>query len=275
MFWTRLFSGIGLIIVAFLSMFLGGMWLAVPVLLISLIAYLELTKALKVNQGEKRWNGLQVLGLIGVITYYGAVVFTKSDTMKLMCIVFVIMALMFLYVKEFPKYDTTQVLGAVFSFVYAPVMLSFIYLTRMTEYGIYMVWFIIISSWGCDTFAYVVGMLFGRKKIFPNLSPKKSLEGCIGGVIGAAGLGGLYMHFIVGNVMEGQRTTWIVMFICAAGAIMSMVGDLVASGIKRNHDIKDYGRCIPGHGGIMDRFDSVIVTAPMVYFLSVLLLNIK
>ena len=159
-------------------------------------------------------------------------------------------------------------MAAVFSFLYAPVLLSFVYLTRECETGIYLVWLILISSWGCDTCAYVVGKLIGKKHIFPELSPHKSLEGCIGGVAGAALIGGLYAHFFVEAAFPDQIITWTIAFICAAGAVMSMVGDLAASAIKRNHNIKDYGKLIPGHGGIMDRFDSMTVTAPMTYFLS-------
>ena len=136
---------------------------------------------------------------------------------------------------------------------------------------LYMVWMILISAWGCDTCAYAVGMLIGKKKIFPVLSPKKSLEGCIGGVLGAALIGGLYGYFFVEKMFPEQRVSLLIAFICGAGAIMSMVGDLAASAIKRNHNIKDYGKLIPGHGGIMDRFDSMIVTAPMIYFLTILL----
>ena len=136
-----------------------------------------------------------------------------------------------------------------------------------------MVWMILISSWGCDTCAYVVGKLIGKKKIFPVLSPNKSLEGCIGGVAGAALLGGLYGHFFVEAALPEQTLAGIIAFICAVGAVMSMVGDLAASAIKRNNNIKDYGKLIPGHGGIMDRFDSVIVTAPMIYFLTILMIQ--
>lgn len=112
-----------------------------------------------------------------------------------MCIVGLFMAEMFCYVALFPKYEASQVMAAVFSFLYAPVLLSFVYLTRECETGIYLVWLILISSWGCDTCAYVVGKLIGKKHIFPELSPHKSLEGCIGGVVGAALIGGLYAHF--------------------------------------------------------------------------------
>lgn len=95
------------------------------------------------------------------------------------------------------------------------------------------------------------------------LSPKKSIEGAVGGVLGAALLGAGYGALTDGPVM-------IYALICAAGAVASQVGDLAASAIKRQHGIKDYGTLIPGHGGILDRFDSVIVTAPMIYILAVL-----
>ena len=117
-----------------------------------------------------------------------------------------------------------------------------------------------------------MGKLIGRKKIFPVLSPKKSLEGCIGGVLGTALLGWLYGYFFVEKAFPDRSIAWVMALICAAGAVMSMVGDLAASAVKRNMVIKDYGNLIPGHGGIMDRFDSMIVTAPMTYFLTVLML---
>ena len=79
--------------------------------------------------------------------------------------------------------------------------------------------------------------------------------------------------FFVENVFPEQTVAWIIAFICALGAVMSMVGDLAASAIKRNHNIKDYGKLIPGHGGIMDRFDSMTVTAPMIYFLTILMIR--
>lgn len=273
MFWTRLVSGIVLIVIAFLTMWLGGIPLVLVLAGISLVAYRELTKALLCAKDEKKWNALEIVGAIGVVAYYAAIFFSSDSTLLLMCIVAVFMAEMFLYVVCFPKYQAAQVLAAFFSFMYAPVMLSFVYLTRGCPVGIYMVWMILISSWGCDTCAYVVGKLFGKKKIFPVLSPHKSLEGCIGGVAGAALIGGLYGYFFVGAVFPEQQVAGIIAFICAVGAVMSMVGDLAASAIKRNHNIKDYGKLIPGHGGIMDRFDSMIVTAPMIYFLTILMIR--
>ncbi len=270
---TRCISGAVLAVIALATMFIGGPILAGVLLLTSMVAYRELTKVLQVNQQIKGFNAAEMIGFVGVLLYYFSVYF-GNDTLRLMCIVGIFMAEMFLYVITFPKYRAEQIVASVFAFLYAPVMLSFIYLTRSTEYGIYMVWLILISSWVCDTCAYFVGVTIGKKKIFPVLSPKKSLEGCIGGVAGSAIVGGLYAFFIVEKAIPDQRILWIVVFISAAGAVMSMVGDLAASAIKRNHNIKDYGNLIPGHGGIMDRFDSMIVTAPMIYFLCILMIGL-
>ena len=156
-------------------------------------------------------------------------------------------------------------------------MLSFIYMTRNLQHGIYLVWMILISAWASDIFAYSVGMIFsktiGNHKIFPKLSPKKSLEGCIGGVIGTAIIGAVFGSLILKRVILGYDATWTMALIGSVGSVISQAGDLAASAIKRNHNIKDYGKLIPGHGGIMDRFDSVIYTAPMIYFLIVLLIH--
>ena len=193
MFWTRLLSGIVLLAIALATFSFGNVFLAVPLWLISLIAYRELTKALKCATDEKKFNALEWIGFVGVTAYYATLFFTRDHTLLLMCIVALFMAEMFCYVAAFPK------------------------------------WLILISSWGCDTCAYVVGKLIGKKHIFPELSPHKSLEGCIGGVAGAALIGGLYAHFFVEAAFPDQIITWTIAFICAAGAVMSMVGDLAAS----------------------------------------------
>lgn len=274
MFWTRLASGVVLLAAAIATMFIGGIPLAFILWAISLIAFRELTKALRSTREEKKPNLLEIVGFAGITVYYLLLYFGNDHTWLFLCVVLVFMAEMFAYVLTFPLFHVEQVAATVFAFLYAPMMLSFVYLTRECEMGIYLVWMILISSWGCDTCAYAVGKLIGKKKIFPDLSPKKSLEGCIGGVLGAALLGWLYGFFVVESASSGRKIAWIIAFICAVGAVMSMVGDLAASAIKRNHEIKDYGKLIPGHGGIMDRFDSMIVTAPMTYFLTILILGL-
>lgn len=284
MFVTRLISGIVLVAIALLAFIFGGEILLGISVFISIAGYLELCRAVGVKEKDKKINALEIVGIIGILAYYAVLYFFPAVEegnaamsmgnvlYAVIPVIGVFMLSMLLYVVRFPKYRSEQIMANVFNFLYAPVMLSFIYLTREQEAGKYIVWLILISSWGCDTCAYVVGMLIGKKKIFPVLSPKKSLEGCIGGVVGAGLIAALYAVFAVENVFPDKRVTIVITVICMVGAIMSQVGDLAASAIKRNHEIKDYGKLIPGHGGIMDRFDSVIVTAPMVYFLTVLFL---
>ena len=281
MFVTRLVSGIILLVIAFCGFYIGNPLLTAILLVISLIGYRELMKALGVTVPEKgrRFSVLEGIGYLGITVYYIIIFLFENQILNgdlfvylLAVIVFLFLAEMFSYVFTFPKYQAEQAVASIFSFMYAPVMLSFIELVRARPEGKYLVWIILISSWGCDTCAYCVGKLIGKKKIFPILSPKKSLEGCIGGVLGATVLGTVY-----GWLFMGKNTENLIAYatMCALGALASMVGDLAASAIKRNKQIKDYGTLIPGHGGIMDRFDSVIVTAPMVYFLAYFLLNVS
>ena len=284
MFVTRLISGIVLVAIALLAFIFGGEILLGISVFISIAGYLELCRAVGVKEKDKKINALEIVGIIGILAYYAVLYFFPAVEegnaamsmgnvlYAVIPVIGVFMLSMLLYVVCFPKYRSEQIMANVFNFLYAPVMRSFIYLTREQEAGKYIVWLILISSWGCDTCAYVVGMLIGKKKIFPVLSPKKSLEGCIGGVVGAGLIAALYAIFVVENVFPDKRVTIVITVICMVGAVMSQVGDLAASAIKRNHEIKDYGKLIPGHGGIMDRFDSVIVTAPMIYFLTVLFL---
>ena len=184
-----------------------------------------------------------------------------------MAIIISMILILFVYVFGYPKYRAEQVMAAFFGVIYVAVMLSFIYLTRSLPDGKFLVWLIFLCSWGCDTCAYCVGMLIGKHKMAPVLSPKKSIEGAVGGVVGAALLGVIYAAATQGKMAEYA-------LICAVGALISMVGDLAASAIKRNQNIKDYGKLIPGHGGILDRFDSVIITAPVIYYLAKTILGI-
>lgn len=161
---------------------------------------------------------------------------------------------------------------ASFGMVYVGVMLSYIYQTRVLPGGAFLVWLIFLCSWGCDTCAYCVGVLIGKHKMAPVLSPKKSIEGAVGGVLGAALLGAIYAAATGAYNPNPAHTPLIYAIICGVGALVSMVGDLAASAIKRQENIKDYGTLIPGHGGILDRFDSVIFTAPVIYALAITLM---
>lgn len=274
MFVKRAISGIVLVIAALAVILAGGYVLAAVLFLLSLIAYRELMCACKLTGEDNKDNALGGVGCAGITLYYLLMVFSTERLFLFLAIVLILVAFMFLYVLTFPKYHAQQIMTSFFHVAYAPVMLSCIYLVRSLPYGEYSVWMIFISSWICDTCAYLVGMLIGKHKMAPKLSPKKSIEGAIGGVAGAAIVGALYGYFIVESVITEQTVTWAFVVISAVGAVISQIGDLAASAIKRNYEIKDYGKLIPGHGGIMDRFDSVIFTAPLIYLLVLLFIQI-
>lgn len=268
----RVISGIILVMIALATILPGGAILAVTLYLISNVAFLELTKACGIRTGEKL-NALEITGLLAIAAYYLLIFFAETHTYFMITVILLLMALMFVYVFAFPKFTANQVMATYFSLIYAPVMLSFIFLTRQLNFGVYLVWMIFISSWISDTCAYLVGVLIGKHKLVPQLSPKKTIEGSIGGILGSAIVGALFGFFLLDKTLGGHQFGVMLFVIGAIGSVISQVGDLAASAIKRNHDIKDYGKLIPGHGGIMDRFDSVIFTAPMIYFLIIFFLQ--
>lgn len=288
MFLTRFCSGVLLVALALVFILMGGPVLAVALCLISLAAYRELGKALGIISDNKGKRALEYTGMALTVLYYvgihlafiwhsspySYVAAAKRHVETYMYrglafgIVIALIAFLFIYVFRFPTYHAKEVMTAYFSFLYGPVMLSFLYLIREGfELGKYLIWFVFLCSWGSDTCAYCVGVLFGKHKMTPRLSPKKSIEGAIGGIVGAALLFALYICLIEKYFMLVQFEISIVgaMILGGAGALVSMIGDLAASAIKRDHNIKDYGNLIPGHGGIMDRFDSVIVAAPLIF----------
>ncbi len=265
MFRTRLISGIVLVIVALAVIIAGGPVLAATLLAISVIGLHELYQALGIE--DKSVSPLAAVGYLGCFGYY-IIVISGFTAYTMTALIAFLVLFMGVYVFTYPRYKTDQVTGAFFGVVYVAVMLSYIYELRCMENGAFLVWLIFLASWGCDTCAYCVGMLIGKHKMAPKLSPKKSVEGAVGGVAGASLLGVAYAAAISGHINKNENYMVSFALICAAGALISMVGDLAASAIKRNHGIKDYGKLIPGHGGILDRFDSVIFIAPVIYYLA-------
>ena len=195
MFKTRLISGILLIIVAFGLIYAGGWVLLAGLGVISLIGMFELNRTIKSEKSIPAYAGY-----LAAVVYYLLLAFASdagTDSLPISFFVLFLIVLMGVYVFSFPKYESNQVMNVFFGFVYVAVMLSYIYRTRLLDGGIYLVWLTFLSSWGCDTCAYCVGMLIGKHKMAPKLSPKKSVEGGIGGIVGAGLLGlifGLVFH---------------------------------------------------------------------------------
>ena len=268
---TRVISGAVMTVILVAAIILGGPVIGVLMWGISLIGYFEMERALGLHTGAKSPNILELLSYITITVYYAVMILLSGKEYiwyQMILVVFLLLN-MALYVFTFPKYDWKQMVANLFSLIYAPVMLSFIYLIREDfEHGAYIVVMVFIASWISDTGAYFVGSTCGKHKLAPVLSPKKSVEGSIGGIVCAAGIGALYALLLERLGLCPAEYIWVFAIIGGLGSIISQLGDLGASAIKRQTGIKDYGKLIPGHGGIMDRFDSVIVTAPLIYYLA-------
>lgn len=260
-FFERLISGALLVAIALVTIILGGDVLFFTIGIISFIGLFELLRVFGVHN---RLPG--VIAYLGAAGYFAVIRLECGEYLLPLFIGYLIL-LMAAYVFSFPKFDIKELMACFYGLFYVVIMLSYVYLVRITRDGAYAVWLIFLCSWGCDTCAYLVGVMFGKHKMAPVLSPKKSIEGGVGGVLGAALLGFLYALIVKDYIHEINRPLLLFPVMCAVGGLISQIGDLAASGIKRNNDIKDYGKLIPGHGGIMDRFDSVIITAPIIYYL--------
>jgi phosphatidate cytidylyltransferase len=250
------------VLVALFTIVKGGEILFAMVLILSLVGLYEFYRVFKVHN---RLPG--IMGYLATLGYYALMYFRLVEGYVPLALGFIVL-LMFAFVFTYPRYNVEQVMSVFFGLFYVVVMLSYIYHTRMLPDGAFIVWLIFIASWGSDTGAYCIGMLFGKHKMTPELSPKKSVEGAIGGVVFAVLIGTAYAWIAQYGLGYTDRTKVILAVICGLGSVLSQLGDLAASAIKRNKDIKDFGDIIPGHGGVLDRFDSVIITAPIIYYLA-------
>lgn len=265
MFKTRLISGIVLVAAALALVITGGEVLLAASCIISLIGMYELYRVFKIER-----TAAAGIGYAAAILYY-LDLYRPWLPQEMLYVLALLTVLLAVYVFAYPKYHASQILAVFFGVFYVAAMLSCVYQAREMAQGAYIVWLIFICSWGCDTCAYCVGVRFGKHKMSPVLSPKKSVEGAVGGLVGTFLLALLYGTAFQAQMGITRAQVLVMAAISTVGGMVSMIGDLAASAIKRNYEIKDYGTLIPGHGGILDRFDSVIFTAPIIYYLAVLI----
>ncbi len=155
--------------------------------------------------------------------------------------------------------------------MYITFFIMFLSLIRGLEYGKIMLGFIIVVAWATDIFAYLIGRKWGKHK-FSKISPKKSIEGCIAGIIGAVVCSMIYIYIANKFWGLGLETSYIIVgVISLVLSIVSQIGDFVASSIKRFADTKDFSNLLPGHGGMLDRIDSLIFIAPFAYMFLILI----
>lgn len=245
---------------------LGGWVLKTGILFISVLGLYEFYKAV-----SKKIIPIHFLGFIVAVLYILFSDINFSEIHRAVFTLFIILSLLFL-VFMYGKVNIFDVAVTVIGFLYIPFLINNVYLVSNTENGAFLVWLVFLSAWFSDTGAYFVGINFGKHKITPVLSPNKTLEGALGGVFFAA-LACFVYGFIVRKYFSIDiMNPFFYALIGCVGSVLAQLGDLTASSIKRYMKIKDYGKIIPGHGGIIDRFDSVFFTAPAVYLFTLILI---
>jgi len=209
-----------------------------------------------------------VLVILAFNDYKGAASFSLIPSNPMHSFSFIVFLVLFilcsLIVFLHERYSINDISLTFFGIFYVTFLFSFITLTRNLENGKYFILLIFIGAWMTDTFAYFAGKAAGKRKLIPSVSPKKTVEGSIGGVIGCVAAAAVYGIFI--NKIVNYIPVYHYIIIGTLSGIISQIGDLSASAIKRYAGIKDYSSIMPGHGGVLDRFDSVLFVAPVVYF---------
>jgi len=243
-----------------LVMYFGGYPLILLALAISVIGLGEFYKGFR-ETGIHPW---MKLGYVSIAVLYAMDVYMyyMGDVDVIFFMAWLAASVMAgsVYMFNIKKYKPADTMATITGIVYIVFFAFHIVMIDQTEDYSILKWLVIITAFGTDIFAYFSGMFFGKHKLCPDLSPKKTVEGAVGGVVGSVAFSALFGALFAKELL----IHCIVIGILASP--VSMLGDLTASAYKREMGIKDYGNLIPGHGGIMDRFDSVLFTAPFVYY---------
>ncbi len=217
--------------------------------------------------GLRKDLDLSIMGYIGGALIPFSSFFRPLDMLTAAFIYIVCLFIMALVSHR--RITFTKLALLIFSLIYIPFMLSNILFIRQTEFGNITVWLVLLGAFTTDTGAFFAGKLFGRNKLCPNISPKKTVEGAIGGGVACVLcfiLFCLIINLFFGGYLGDIRMSYgrmaLLGLICG---ILAQIGDLTASIIKRQFGIKDYGNILPGHGGIFDRCDSIVMVAPAVF----------
>ncbi|MBQ3185334.1 MAG: phosphatidate cytidylyltransferase [Firmicutes bacterium] len=256
---TRVLSG--LIMAPLLAiLYFGGYILFAACFLIGIMAVREFYNGFHAMDIKPNYG----IAVIAAIALYAIDIFTDDPQWYMLWFFAVVLAsLLYLFNIEHRKLE--DAMATITGIVYVVFFSFHVTLVEQTEYGI-LIWLVVLTAFGTDIMAYFSGFLFGKHKLCPKISPKKTIEGSIGGTLGSVILSGLFGYFFAPEVLVHCLVIGVL------GGIVSQFGDLTASIFKRKMGIKDYGNLIPGHGGILDRFDSVLFTGPMVYYYIVLVI---
>lgn len=260
---TRILTGlIGFPIVALVLIFGNEILIDIAFAIIAIMSLHEYYKSFKEKANPVTWIGYIACSLIGFTHLIPSE--HLIHTIGILIPIFVL-ALFLKVILTNMKTNIKDIAITILGICYIPLFLMFIPILRGTENGPLLVWYIILSAWGTDVFAYTVGKLIGKHK-FSKISPNKTIEGCIGGIIGAVIINLAYT-WIINSFFQMNINYIAILVISIILSILSQIGDFAASAIKRYVGIKDFSNLIPGHGGMLDRIDSIIFISPFAFYL--------
>jgi phosphatidate cytidylyltransferase len=233
---------------------MGGIYIQVAALLLSLMGLYEFYHAFR----QAGYQPSAKLGYTYTVILYG-LGFIEAGPIFYIAIVFMFLYNVLIY-NVLSKHEAIVDMALTFlGFFY--VAFSFFHISLIASVDTnFFIWYIFILAWGSDTFAYFSGRFFGKHKLIEHVSPKKTIEGAVGGLIGATVLSVAFAAIYNPDFMTFAIVLGLV------GSVLAQSGDLIASKIKRYCGIKDFGKIMPGHGGVLDRFDSIILTGPFIYY---------
>lgn len=239
----------------------GGIIFFVSLSVVTLIGLWEFIQCVNKSQSIKINYILELLlgGLLLLAFYFN---------MELLPLIIFLFIAISIYEIILGHRDILSGIYSIFGLMYIPLLLGHLLLFDGISKGIWFLWLVFIISFSTDTFAYFVGISFGKHKLSPIISPKKSIEGSIGGIVGSVIVTMIYGYFL-NKYNSFDIPLYYFAIIAFITSIISQFGDLTASLIKRSFGVKDFGNLLPGHGGILDRFDSIIFAAPTVYYIVV------
>lgn len=260
---TRIIAGLVAAVIAIVTVLYFPTYIILPmVMFICGVATHEFLHATNIIR-KPRILVISILISISIpaIAYFG------NNTTAVYALVF--LTTMYIFAEIFVDVDNihfSEMAQVLFGCLIVPYFITALMRILLITDNRMLVFVPMICAWGSDTMAYVFGKAIGRHKLAPALSPKKTVEGSIGGIVGA--VLGLFLYTTIFGTVNFDIIQIIV--IGTIGSIIGQVGDISFSSIKRNYKIKDYGHIMPGHGGVLDRFDSIIFVAPAIEILFIL-----
>ncbi|MBN2364115.1 CDP-archaeol synthase [candidate division WOR-3 bacterium] len=260
----------------------GGLFFFIPILLTALIssaeAYNIAQKALGLEKGtDSKMRYVFVISGICILlvnTYF-------TGMHPLLVLAFIFFLFFVEVVTEKPENFAKRISSVIYAVVYVSWGFCSLSLLRAAgsesplgdKTGVYLLFLAFTIAWSSDAFGFAFGYLLGKKPLIPSISPNKTVEGSIGGIVGAV-IGAAVIKLVQMRLCPSLHFPWLFVFICAVlGGVASQLGDLVESMMKRDAKIDQSSFILPGHGGILDKFDSVFFAAFVIYFLHSFLMS--